>query len=206
MTPVLGLGSMALIIIGVWQLYKTSYTARSYTLTAWVILLIPVLLISPAFTSITFVPFLLLLASGLSYLLRAWYRMFPRNPYARFAGLVPLVILVAGLVFSGVERYVYGYHYDPETATSFSRDLTLFNHRVKDEHTTTLLVTGAERPFYSAIAKYEKGQKTTIVTTAPVSEQFAATRDAHSSVTNGTIAHIITTGYSDDGDRFYIYK
>jgi hypothetical protein len=206
MTPVLGLGSIALIFIGAWQLYKTRYTARSYTMTAWGILLVPILFINPTYTTITFVPFLLLLASGLNFLLRSWYKMFPRNPYARIAGLVPLVVLVSGLVVSGVDRYVYGYHYDPQTATSFSRDLTLFNYKVKGEYFTQLVVTNKEKPFYDAVAKYNKGSKILVMTNVPAKGDFAATRDAHMSVKTGAVTRIVTTGYSNEGDRFYIYK
>lgn len=206
MTPVLGLGSIALISLGAWQLFKTRYTARSYTLTAWVILLVPVLLISPQYTSITFVPFLLLAASGLNFLLRSWYGMFPLNPYARFAGLLPLVILVTGLVISGVDRYIYGYHYDPNTAKSFSRDLTILNYQVRGDQPTKLYVTNDEKPFYDAVAKYNKGTPLTVTTSIPQTGNFAATKKAHANVTSSTIDRIVTTGYANDADRYYIYK
>lgn len=206
MTPVLGLGSIALIGLGAWQLFKTRYTARSYTLTAWTILLIPVLLINPTYTSITFVPLLLLAASGLNMLLRSWYGMFPLNPYARFAGLLPLVILVTGLVISGVDRYIYGYHYDPNTAKSFSRDLTLLNYQVRGGNPTTLYVTSSEKPFYSAIAQYNKGATLNVTTTIPQSGNFAATKKAHTQVSGHSVDRIVTTGYKNDADRYYIYK
>lgn len=212
MTPVLGLGSFMLILLGIWQLVKTRYTARSYTLTAWVILLIPVLCINPDYASVVFVPLLLLLASGLNFLLRSWYGIFPRNPYARVAGLLPLIILVAGLVISGVNRYVYGYHYDPETAKSFSRDLTLFNYEVKGEYATVLVVTEKERPFYDAVSHFtdasplNTGQKVVILTLPPQQGEFAATHNAHKMISGAEVTRIVTTGYSTDSDRFYIYK
>ncbi len=212
MTPVLGLGSIALIALGGWQLFKTRYTARSYTLTAWLVLLVPILLINPDYTSITFVPFLLLLASGLTYLFRYWYGLFPRNPYARIVGLVPLVVLVSGLVISGVDRYVYGYHYDPQTAKSFTRDLTLFNHQVRSGDTTNILVSKNEQPFYTAVARYSgvlmfKKEGTVNVLTSPTTTgELAATRAAHTLVQNREINRIVLTSHSTEADRFYIYK
>lgn len=207
MTPILGLGSIALIIIGAWQLFKTRYTARSYTMTAWAILLIPILIINPQYTTVTFVPFLLLAASGLNYLLRSWYGMFPLNPYARVAGLLPLVILVTGLVISGVDRYLYGYHYDPNTATSFSRDLTLLNYDVRRGNETTLYVTDKEKGFYDAVSQYNNGARLTVTTEIPVTGNFAATHEAHKQLDEThTISRIITTGYANDSDRFYVYK
>jgi hypothetical protein len=206
MTPVLGLGSMALICIGIWQLFKIRYTARSYTLTAWIILLIPVLVINPQFTSVTFVPLLLLLASGLSYLLRAWYSMFPRNPYARFVGVVPLTVLVAGLVVTGLDRYFEGYQHDPITASSFSHDVTLYNQEIKPKNIPTLVVTDDEFPFYVALTHFDRKNPPLILTTTPASGEFAATKAAHEHVTSATIDRIITTSISQDSDRFYIYK
>lgn len=206
MTPVLGLGSMALILLGVWQLFTIRYTARSYTLTAWLILLIPVLIINPTFTSVTFVPLLLVLASGLSYLLRSWYRLFPRNPYARFVGVVPLTILVAGLVISGLNRYYDGYRYDPVTAASFSHDLSILNHQVRDKKATTLVVAPDELPFYNAVASYNHKNPVVITLSVPASGQFAATREAHISVVSLSPTRIITTDDSNNSDRFYIYS
>jgi hypothetical protein len=209
MTPFLGLGSIALILLGMWQLFSIRYTARSYTLTAWIILLLPVLLINPIFTSITFVPLLLLLASGLDYLLRSWYRMFPRNPYARFVGMIPLTILVGGLVFTGLDRYFDGYRHDPATATSFSYDLPLLNKHVMSDRMTTLVVSKDEEKFYDAVASYidPSDSRLDIVTLPPEinSGRVAATRDGHSKV-DREIEQIITTSTSKDADRFYIYK
>lgn len=206
MTPFLGLGSIALIILGMWQLFKIRYTARSYTLTAWMLLLVPVLLINPTFTSIAFVPLLLVLASGLSYLLKVWYRMFPRNPYARFVGLVPLAILVGGLVVSGLDRYFDGYRYDPVTASSFNRDLNLFNKHVHGEYGTKLVVTAGEKPFYDAVASYASDMSPiSVVTSKPEKGEFAATKAAHTKI-DLTPIKIITTDVSKDSDRFYLYK
>jgi len=206
MTPVLDLGSMALIALGLWQLYTIRYTARSYTLTAWIILLIPILLINPALTSIMFVPLLLLLAGGLGYLLRAWYRPFPHNPYARFVGVIPLTILVGGLMTSGLYRYFDGYRYDPETASSFNHDLSLFNQKVLGKNVTQIVVTPDEQPFYGAVARYNTRTHITVLSQVPTdSGTYAATRAAHRTI-DATPSRIITTAVSQDGDRFYIYK
>lgn len=206
MTPFLGLGSIALIILGAWQLFTIRYTARSYTLTAWIILLIPILMINPQFTSITFVPLLLLLASGLSYLLKSWYSLFPRNPYARFVGMVPLTILVGGLVVSGLDRYFDGYRFDPITATSFNRDLNLFQEQVRGEYVTHLVVANSEKPFYDAVASYaKKGNSIVVTTNMPKEGAFAATKTAHTKILLSP-ERIVTTDVSKDSDRFYVYR
>lgn len=199
MTPVFGLGSALIIGLGIYRLILTRETTRSYLVIIWVVCLIPVLLVNPQFTSVTFVPSVLLFAAGLTSLIGYWYRLFPLNPYARIAGLVPIVILVVVLIGSGVDRYVYGYHYAPSTAVNFSNDLKLIPH-----DTTHLVVSDDELAFYTAVSHHRTQMS---VTTQPESDRFVATRAAHTSVdANYKITRITTTTYTNDSDRLYTYK
>ncbi len=214
MVPIFGFGALALIVLGAWQLIKTHYNARSYTIAAWILLLIPVLLINPTYTSITFVPFLLLMASGLDFLLRSWYDIFPRNPYARAVGLVPMIVLVGGLVFSAVDRYVYGYHYSPEIASNFSRDVTLLNDKFKDtKEPVALVVTPQELGFFNIVALHASKSNRTSIVVADNAKQHAGetanvivSRDAKTAYKGELPIDIITTNSAHNADRFYIYK
>lgn len=198
MTPFFELGSMMLIIIGIYHVIRTRATAKSYTIAIWILCLIPVIILNPSFTSIVFLPLVLLLASGLNTLISHWYELFPLNPYARIGGLIPIVILVIVLVLSGAERYVYGYHYDPNIAPNFSRDIRLI-----PKDTKNILVTQDELPFYSVIAKYN--HKLTILT-APQNNSFLATRAIKQVFPDYSINRIITSTNFNDGSRFYLYK
>lgn len=199
MTPVFGLGSLLLIAFGIYRLIKTRDSTQSYLVIIWLVCLLPVIVINPNFTSVTFLPLVLLLTTGLASLINYWYRLFPRNPYARIAGMIPLIILVSTLVFSGLERYVYGYHYDPKTVPNFTQDLALL-----PDDTKLLVVTTDQVPFYSILATYNKNL--TIATTPPVSGTFTATRETKNSFAGVTVDRIITSSASQDADRFYIYK
>lgn len=200
MTPVFGLGSVLIISVGVYRLIRTRDTTRSYLIIIWILCLIPVLIMNPVFTSVTFVPSVLLMAAGLTSLVGYWYRLFPLNPYARIAGLLPLIILVLTLIGSGVDRYVYGYHYDPNTATNFSRDLQLL-----PKDTTQLVVSDTELPFFTVVAHHR--DNLTVGTTVPISSNFATTRAARDIVpANYTVERIITSTYKDNSDRLYLYK
>ncbi len=210
MTPIYGLGSMLLIVLGMLHLFTTKYTARSYIIAAWSILLLPVLVINPSVTTVTFVPILLLMAMGISTLLSNWYTLFPRNPYARVAGLVPLAILIGGMVFSGVDRYVYGYLYDPRTASYFSHDLRLLNTQLQDNQrgNTALVVAANELPFYNVIAKHHprtaasaSGQPI-----AAASDTVILTQTARLGQPIGDPYRIITSDTTNNADRFYVYK
>ena len=199
MTPVFGLGSVLLIILGMYRIIRTRDTTRSYLIIIWILCLIPIVIVNPKFTSVLFVPSVLLMAAGLTALISYWYRLFPLNPYARIAGLIPLVVLVLTLVGSGLDRYIYGYHYDPNTADNFSRDLSLL-----PRDTTNLVVSTDELPFYTVVAKHRDTLK---VTTIPSKGTITVTRAARVSVPNNyKIYRIITTTSSDRSDRLYIYK
>lgn len=198
MTPVFGLGSAILIGLGAYRLIRTRETTRSYLIIFWLVCLIPVLILNPSFTSVTFVTSVLMLAAGLTSLISYWYRLFPLNPYARIAGLIPIVILVAVLITSGLGRYIYGYYYSPEVAPLFSKDLTLLPKDTKE-----LVVSKDELPFYSAIAKYHDGLK---VFTKPSSNVFVVTRDARSSIKGYEVKQIITNSRTEQSDRLYVMQ
>jgi 4-amino-4-deoxy-L-arabinose transferase-like glycosyltransferase len=200
MTPVFGLGSLFIIGLGLYRLIRTRDTTRSYLIIILIVCLVPILLVNPLFTSVTFVPSVLLFAAGLTSLIGYWYRLFPLNPYARIAGLIPIVVLVVVLIGSGLDRYVYGYHYAPSTAVHFSKDLMLL-----PKNTLQLVVSPDELPFYQAVAHHRNGLA--VSTILPTTDQFVATRAAHTSVpASYQITRIITTTYTNDSDRLYIYK
>lgn len=209
MTPVYSLGSIVLIILGIIRLATTNYTARSYIITAWAILLLPVLVINPDFSTITFVPAMLLMAMGVNTLLRSWYQLFPRNPYARIAGLVPLTILIGGMFISGISRYAYNYTYNPSTASYFSQDLPLINSQLKTKSSdvTTLLVSPSELAFYTVVAEdYKAVQVVTDKRKVSPSPTIIVSHAAHKDNAFGAPHAIITNARAQDADRFYIYK
>jgi hypothetical protein len=210
MTPVYGLGSMALIVLGMFELFSTRHTARSYLIGAWILLLTPLLLLNPGFTSVTFLPLMLLMAMGVRVLIGNWYRLFPRNPYARFAGLIPLSVLIGGMVFTGVDRFTYGYLYDPNTASNFSRDLSLLNKTLgeKDRGEVQIIASDKEQSFYSAVASRSKDVSVTTQPTPSSATTIIMTRVQYALLPRPANAtnRIITDAKTNDADRFYIYK
>jgi len=197
-TPFFELGSMLIIALGAYFIFKTRVTAKSYVVTLWTLCLVPVIILNPNFTTITFLPLVLLLASGLNGLLSYWYGLFPHNPYARIGGLVPLVILVVVLVSSGVNRYIYSYQFDPNISPNFSRDLRLIPSDTKN-----IVVTNKELPFYNVMAEYNDKLN---ISTTPNSASFLVTHDAKYPFLGYKIDKIITTSFKNDADRFYLYK
>lgn len=205
------LPSLLLILLGALHLFKTRHTARSYVIASWLILLAPIIIFNPAKTAITFAPVMLLIAAGLDELLVTWYRMFPRNPYARIAGLFPITLLVAGMALTGIERYFYTYRYSPDVASNFSDDLELLSNELDalEVEPIALFTTEAELPFYEAVADHNNIVR--IVPPEqplPTDEQFIITRGAfyERDLIGREPARIITNGKTARADRLYLYK
>jgi len=210
MTPVYELATVLVALIGLYRVVTTKYTARSYIIIAWLLMLLILTIVSPDQIAVTFVPVLLLLGFGIDHLIRSWYRLFPRNPYARVAGLIPLVIFIASLTVSGIDRFVYGYLYDPATAHAFSKDLGLLSQQRRNDagKPAVLIVSKAEEPFYKLIQRYNHNWHIATVTTSPTTPSGDTIRIAthDSRKPQATVERIITSSRQSDADRFYLYK
>lgn len=195
--PIFGLGSFLLIVYGYYRLLRSRETVQSYLILTWTICLLPVLIINPIYISIMFVPLLLALATGLSALLRMWYTLFPLNPYARIAGLLPLIVLVLSLTIFGIGRYEYGYRYAPDIVAHYSHDLQLLPRA-----TSTIVVSAEEKPLYTALSTYNKTLR--VEETPPSSGGFMTT--AAMRQPERIPSRIITDGRYSNAARYYIYS
>ena len=86
-------------------------------------------------SSIVFIilPFSILTAHGLKYILEKWYGLFPENPYARVAAILPLTLLFSVMILPSLLQYIYGYRYSPSVATQFNYDLPIISKNLTDE-------------------------------------------------------------------------
>jgi 4-amino-4-deoxy-L-arabinose transferase-like glycosyltransferase len=196
--PIFGLASMLVIIYGFLRLCKTYETVQSHVVLTWAILLLPVLIINPAFVSIMFVPLFLLFASGLEGILKRWYDLFPKNPYARVAGLLPLIVLVSSMMIFGLERYSYTYRYTPEIMQNFSRDV------ISIPEVSTLVVSQEERKLYEAVASYKQELRITTQQPQDKHESYAVTARAYDA--SRTPTAIVSSNRAENAARFYVYK
>ena len=153
----------------------------------------------------------IIIAFGAAWLINHWYKMFPRNPYARVAGLLPMALLIGGLTLTGIGRYAETYRYNPEVLAHYSSDVKLLNDQLQGDNVRvdrpmTLAVTETERPMYEMIARYN--DRLRVVTTVPEQQTvFTATRayrQQHRDLTRP--AHIITNARAHDSNRFYQYE
>lgn len=202
--PAYSLGLMLLASIGIYRLFTAKYTAKSYILTFWLIITIPILILVPQAAAFTLLPIVLLIAFAVDYLIRSWYRLFPFNPYARVAGLLPLAVLMVGLSVPCIERMTYGYHYSPAASSAFSRDLSLLHNQ-----SGILLVPESEKAFYEVYARHTD----TLTVVSSLAEAEKAGTDTSSLIAEYSYKPtipMIPTGVlvdttTDRAGRFYLY-
>lgn len=209
--PVYGLPLVLLALVGIYRIITAKHTAKSYILVGWLLLLVPIVILSPELFSVTFVPFLLLVGYGIELLIRSWYQLFPKNPYARIAGLAPLCVLIVGLTLSGIDRFVYGYLYASADERIAAQDLTILKKELPKiatkDNVVHLYVSSSEAAFYQAAARHDKEFKHTSVTTVlpSATKNIVASHDVAKKPV-GKPERILVNSSSKDSDRFYIYK
>ncbi len=208
--PLFSLGLIMLMAVGVYKLLTYKYTARSYITLTLGLLMVPLVLLNPFHVTDIFPLAVLMIALGLATLINDWYKLFPRNPYARVGGLIPLGILTGGIVLSGVLRYMNNYEYTPGVLRHYSSDLRLLKDQLRYQKaapgTTRLVTSNKELPFYNLVAHYDGRFAATTSTVSPPST-IIMTHDAHQSSTITQVPYLIVTNRrAADADRFYIYK
>lgn len=207
--PLYGLSAAALMVLGVLQLIVDHHSARTYTIGLWMLLLGVLLILQPQFIAIIFIPLLLMLAIGIDTLIAKWYGLFPRNPYARIAALLPLAVLLGGIVFTGVDRYTGTYRYNPSVAEHYSDDLSLVRTELaKDDAPSVLVVDQDDHAFYSILVK----KNPDLTVTHELSRNKTSALISHDLMTDrvmeryGEPDRLITDSVRDDSLRFYLYR
>ena len=106
--PAYSLTLIIIALLGIYRLIRTHYTARSYVTIILSVILLPLALLTPSLGSALFFVITIAVATGFDFIIRYWYQLFPRNPYARLAGLLPLAVLVSGMTVTNILHYVDG--------------------------------------------------------------------------------------------------
>ena len=138
LAPLMSLPTLALALIGLFSTTKGFFASRNSIASLLLLFTLIITGLDPDAIIFFILPFAILVAHGLKYLLEKWYGLFPENPYARVAAILPLSILFAAILMPSLLQYVYGYRYNPSVANEFKYDLNIIHKNLSDE---TLLVS-----------------------------------------------------------------
>lgn len=204
-TPFLNLTMMLLIGIGLVRTVIDRHAARSYLMLIWLSISIPLLVLNPTQLALLFVPCIILLAIGLEYLLREWYGVFPRNPYARIGAFIPLSLIIIGLLTISTTRYFYAYFYT-DTSKYYHPELQAVRKVLKPHVTTTLIVPDEHAAFYDILRKQNRLLRVTGESTAESVTGERIILASTSIEAPGTPNKIITSPYKTDGVLLRTYS
>lgn len=204
--PLYPIGLIILMLVGLYRIGTHRYTARSYITIAWGFVMLLLVVANPWAVTKLYPVAIILISYGIIEMIRSWYKIFPTNPYARVAGIIPLAVLSVAFVMSGVTRFIGTYHNDPSVLKNYTSDLSLFRATLINQRahadTAVVIVSKAELPLYELVNKYNKSF---IVTTNNTEKRplIIATRTAKLA---DPPASIVVNARANDADRFYIYK
>ena len=134
LSPLISLPIFALALIGLFSTTKGFFASRNSIATILLVFCLVITGFNPSAIVFCILPFSILVAHGIKYLLEKWYGLFPENPYARISALLPLVLLFSIMIIPGLLQYIYGYRYNPKVADQFNYDLNVIRENLTDEN------------------------------------------------------------------------
>lgn len=207
MTPAITMVGMLIVAMGFAKTIVEFHSARSYLILSWLVILTPLILLEPSRLYMLFAPLVLLMAIGTETLIREWYRLFPRNPYARMTALIPLTILIGGLVFTTADRYFLANRYDSQIVYSYDQQFEAVRHAVnqRSAHNMNLVVAPDQYDFYQLLAREYDNLNVTIEPSTDYNS-LIMTRQAFAAGPDEVPTSIVTNGQSHQSLMLRIYE
>ena len=200
-SPIVNPATVILIAIGLYFIVIEKHSAKSYLINIWTVILLFVCLINPATITILFTPILILTITGLQGLIDTWYALFPKNPYARFFGLIPTSIFVFNLLITNLSVFALSYRYSPQPLSAFSQDLNILLE--KTDSNRILIVSKNEEEFYKTLEKQGKAKIKYKLEDAEV----IVSKETYENLkipANYSVKKILVSNRKNNADRFYI--
>lgn len=200
LTPLMSLPTFALALIGLFSTTKGFFASRNSIATVLLVFCLIITGFNPSAVVFFILPFAILMAHGLKYLIEKWYGLFPENPYARISALLPLTILFAIMIVPSLLQYFYGYRYCPSVVSQFSENVRIIKENLDD---TTLLVK--EKYDFYKLAEINSNLR--VVDKIESSDgEVAVLGKTNDGLVDFELTRIITSPMSDNSDIIYLYS
>ncbi len=200
LSPLISLPAFALAFIGLFSTSKGFFASRNSIASLLIIFGLVIAGFRSEMIIFLILPFSILIAHGLKYLLEKWYGLFPENPYARISALLPLTVLFAIIIIPSLLQYIYGYRYNPNVANEFSDALTVVRENLTDQN---LVVSEEEEKFYKILEK--KTEIKVFKMGDEWSGEIAVLGNLEEIPENYHLSRIITSPKADNSDIIYLY-
>lgn len=198
LAPLISLPIFALALIGLFSTTKGFFASRNSIASILIVFCLIITGFNPEAIVFFILPFSILVAHGLKYLLEKWYGLFPANPYARISALLPLTILFGFMILPGLLQYIYGYRYNPNVADEFSDTLEVVRKNLTDE----CLLATKDYDFYKIL---EASTDIKVIDKIENAEKLAVLGKLENKPEQYTLSQIITSPMRDNSDIIYLY-
>ena len=199
LSPLISLPTFALALIGLFSTTKGFFASRNSIASILIVFCLIITGFNPQAVVFFILPFSILVAHGLKYLLEKWYGLFPENPYARVSAVLPLAILFGFMIIPGLLQYIYGYRYNPNIATEFSDRLSVIRENLTDEY----LLVDKDYDFYKIL---ETKTEIKVIDQIEKVDKLAVLGKLAEGSEEYTLSQIITSPMRDNSDIIYLYK
>ena len=200
LAPLISLPTLALALIGLFSTTRGFFASRNSIATLLLVFTTIITGFNPNMVIFFILPFAILVAHGLKYLLEKWYGLFPENPYARIAAMVPLTILFSIMLVPSLLQYLYGYRYNPNIANEFHYDLAIIHKNLADE----ALIVNKNYDFYKILEDSTDIEVIDGSNLLSLPDHFAVLYGAVESE-KYQLERIITSPMKENSDIIYLY-
>ena len=210
LAPQISLPATMIAIIGLVSTFKGFFASRN---SIAIFLIIFTILISGFHTDyavLLILPFAILIAHGLRYIIYKWYNLFPENPYAKFFGIIPITIFLFTMITSDLSHFISGYRYAAPVANQFNNDLSMVLTHAKagdyllldenDEFSKLLIAANTIKPIFRDSLNYYIA---TNVNSLPKNSKVYTVGKANH--TQLELQKVYTSSKSQNSDRLYLY-
>lgn len=210
LSPMIGLAGLALALAGLLSTRKGFFASRNAIASCFIVFSLVLSGLAPDSALLILLPYAILTAHGLRYLLEKWYGLFPENPYARIFAIFPLGLLLALMIIPSLNHYVYGYRYTPIVADEFSADLKLVDETLNPDFYFYLPEGTLDRKFFEVYE--DRTHKIRLISDTDFIKNASKLPIATLGKTeldlpeNYVLSKIVTSPKSDNSDRIYIYR
>ncbi|MBR2998212.1 glycosyltransferase family 39 protein [Candidatus Saccharibacteria bacterium] len=198
LSPLISLPIFTLALIGLFSTTKGFFASRNSIATILLVFCLIITGFNPNAVIFCILPFSILVAHGLKYLLEKWYGLFPENPYARIAALVPLTLLFGFMIVPGLLQYIYGYHYNPKVVNQFNYDLNVIRENLTDEN----LLVYENYDFYKIL---EDSTDINVISAIENPRVVAVLHRPENMPERYKMTRIITSPMRENSDIIYLY-
>lgn len=211
LAPQISLPATFIAIIGLVSTFKGFFASRN---SIAIFLIVFTILISGFHTDyavLLILPFTILIAHGLRYIIYKWYNLFPENPYAKFFGIIPIAIFLFTMITSDLSHFISGYRYAAPVANQFNSDLSMILTHAKagdyllldenDDFSKLLIAANTVKPIFRDSLNY---YITTDVSSLPKNSKiYTIGKTNHTQL---ELQKVYTSSKSQNSDRLYLYS